>query len=171
MILLAGAIATAVLGAWVRHLTFSEGMFILREDQTVLGTVSHWQVGLVMLGVVINLPAVVYLLVRDGQLQSALVWAWSWIKHHPWWSLVLLIGMMLGAVDGYEFLYDPYRKQWGPYPYRIRDDLQNWLWFGSALLGGLGLMKMTGGNLSGWLAGCDQTITENATDWPGSRRW
>ncbi len=160
LLLLLGAVSLAVLGAWARFITRGPGGLVLSEDQRVLGHVPMWLAGLVVVGAMLGAVGLVVTLWRDEVVHGAMKWVLTWVKGHPWWSVLLVMGVMLGAVDGYEILYDPFGKRWGPFVYRARDDVQMWLWFGAAVLGGLGVVNGLGAaRWNTWLSAWLEAIT------------
>ncbi len=163
LLLFIGAASLAVLGAWARFLSGGPGGLVLSEDQRVLGHVPMWLAGLVVMGALLGAVGFLITLLRSDVLHGAMKWAGAWVKGHPWWSLALLITVLLGAVDVYEILYDPFGKRWGPFVYRARDDVQGWLWFGAAVLGGLAVVSGLGAQR--WLTWLNVWVTNITGPW------
>lgn len=142
LLLLLGGAGFGVLSIWIPWLSREDGSFVLSPAPGIVATTLSNITVLVVLGACV-LAGVMMLvsLVRDLRVRRAIGWSLSWAKRHPILTLVLLLFFVLGSVDVYELLYDPFNMKWGPdgngglRKWMIREDLQVWLAFAAAVCG------------------------------------
>ena len=142
ILLFLGAIGFGGLSIWIRFLARQNGRFVLSESDRVLTSLPIGLVLTVLACVLAGCVGLGLALRHDIRLHAAWQWLRNWIRRHPFYAITLALAVFIGAVDWYEFFYDPFSRRWGPYIYRLRDDLQIWLLWFSLVTAALGLSAL-----------------------------
>jgi len=142
--LLLGAAGACVLAAvlWMLEV---DGGFKLVDAGRVVATLPAWLVPGCVGGVVVGLVVLVGMCIVRSPLREAVVAAGCWCREHVLATAALLVVAIVGAVDVYELLYDPYHHWWGNRGegglrlHMLREDARFALWTLASVLAGSAL--------------------------------
>lgn len=159
MMLLAGAVGCGLLSIWIWMLGRVDGRFVLLDREHVAATLPNWLVMATAAGAGLGFAGLVWALLRDSRLRSAIAWCFTWMKQHRLASCLIAAIIALGAIDLYELFVDAEVKRYnrsegtGLRKYMIREDVKAWLLFTSTLMAALALSA-----LKPWSAKCESRI-------------
>ena len=142
--LLVGATGLTVLCAWVPLLDRAGGQFVCKavDDGRVVAILPNVLVAMVLAAAMIGGLGVLASLFQDPRLRRAFYWVRRWVGSHPGYGVFIFLAIAAGAIDWYELLYDPYNKKHGLRVWMLREDVQQWLSLGAAVMGALALSAL-----------------------------
>ena len=138
MLLYSGA-GLLMLSNWAWLLQRDGGQFVLQQGNWTVRVLPSAIVYAALIAVPVGLISFLLSLRSDRRLQAALIWCRAWMGRHLWLTLLFAIVIVLGAVDVYELICDPYNIKRGFRPWMLRQDIQGWLQLGAAVFFGLAL--------------------------------